>query len=422
MFYRIIFLVLFIHFNQSLVAQKNFVKASILLVSGDTLIGFVNNKEWRQNPSSIDFKTNLESSSITYSATKIKALLLNEGKIQYITSCIRIDKTPIDAQQISKIDERLIIEESTFLRVLIQGQLSLFYYYDFKPHYFIRKGNEDLLEIVIQLNLVTNNQGNESIKTFDKYKLQLSAAMSDCVSLKEKIAKTTFNEKSLKALVLEYNRCQSSAITFVETPTKIKADLGLIVGGNFTTLRFSGDADPIVKGKFSNSFTINGGLFLNLVLPGNQGQWAIRNEIFYKSINSQSSYQTNVAGRVTRYNNVINYEALKYNLGAQWKAPSNKVQPFANLGVALAVPIKSNSYRDIISIGSPSYTDREDYPKNSLEFGYWVSAGVVVRRINLQLRYDVAGRAGWGNRIGYAPNVNSFFLLVSYRLNSRSNK
>jgi hypothetical protein len=122
--------------------QKNFVPGYLIDLKGDTLHGLIDFRNPDVNPDRISFKSNLNNTPVLFNPTSIKGFAV-ENEI-YESAIVTVDKSSNRTSEISYYTGFDLRTDTVFLRTLIQGNKSLFYYFDMfgKEHFFIKQDAE----------------------------------------------------------------------------------------------------------------------------------------------------------------------------------------------------------------------------------------------------------------------------------------
>ena len=125
-------------------AQSNYKPGYAVTLKGDTLKGFIDYKEWDENPSSVDFKTNLSDKTpqkLTADDVRIFSINGYESYQKY-TGSIGIDY--IDPRHINYGKDTTFRLETVFLKKLAGGKnvILLSYTDDIRSHYYIEEATQ----------------------------------------------------------------------------------------------------------------------------------------------------------------------------------------------------------------------------------------------------------------------------------------
>jgi len=189
-------------------AQRNFRPGYVVTLRGDTTKGFIDYKEWNQNPRDITFKTTEQAATQQYLPTQITAFGLN-GFDSYRTYTGPISKGAVDLADLSSGIDTSFTTASVFLRIVTSGKnLTLYNYSDkTKDLYFIADKNSAAVELKRYVYLDKNQP--DKIREYNFYKQQLLAFATKYVpgnaALEARINSTRYRLSDIKAIVLQLN-------------------------------------------------------------------------------------------------------------------------------------------------------------------------------------------------------------------------
>jgi hypothetical protein len=205
-FYLLLCLLILIQFNAT--AQRNFKPGYIVTLKGDTTKGFIDYKEWNQNPGDITFKTTEQATTQQYSPNNIKAFGVDQlDHYQKYTG--PITKGAVDLADLSSGIDTSFVTDNIFLRIVSGGKnVTLYSYRDMiKTRFFIADGKSSPVELRRYVYL-DNKQVNK-IREFNFYTQQLLALGIKYApgneELAAKIDKTPYRSSDIEAVVLQLN-------------------------------------------------------------------------------------------------------------------------------------------------------------------------------------------------------------------------
>src|SRR5262249_29888046 len=121
-------------------AQDHYLPGYIVLRSGDTLHGFINDKEWKTNPKSIEFKKSENENASTYTPLNITSFRITSGN-WYFSFIGPLEQSPWQTNQLDHESKLDTLRDTLFARALIVGHANLLYAFDDRhgDHFFIQK-------------------------------------------------------------------------------------------------------------------------------------------------------------------------------------------------------------------------------------------------------------------------------------------
>lgn len=189
-------------------AQKNFQPGYIVNLKGDTISGFINYKEWGNNPTSIQFKTaNNDAAEKEYGVNDLFFFNI-KGKESYLRSVVKISLHPVKIDKLGSRDTAWKID-TVFLKVLHSGKLaSLLSYTDqLKERFYILEAGKNEPEELIMREYL--KEGSMSLVSEQGYKIQIRNLIYKkgffSNDLSEKIEEAAYEEDNLKKLIILIN-------------------------------------------------------------------------------------------------------------------------------------------------------------------------------------------------------------------------
>lgn len=149
-------------------SQSNYHKASVTDNDGQTRQGYINYREWEENPKFIEFKTSLDDKKPTvYNPATIKSFDI-EGLEQYMSYSGRISLNRTHFPDIATSRDTSGKQDNVFLKVVTTGSnLSLYAYADsLKTRFYLQDKSERPIELLYQLYYDDTKTQSLSVKTY----------------------------------------------------------------------------------------------------------------------------------------------------------------------------------------------------------------------------------------------------------------
>ena len=401
---------------QLAVSQENYIPGYVIKNNVDTLVGLVDYRDWKQNPSKVIFKTKIENKPTIFTPTDITEFKV-DGNI-YVSGIIYTEVSPTQINKLVENPQVNLVVDTTFLQTLFRGKKSLYYFKnsDGKENFYIKQ-NTDFNLLVYKRYLKWKN-GKRIIAENKKYLGQLAFYLNDCETINSELENTSYNQNSLVELFQNYYKCSSSNISFEQKEEKIHMEIGIVAGASMTSLKFhSDDFSYLVNTNHNSSTNPAGGLFLDLILPRNQNKWSIYNEFLF------STYQ--VIGSHEEYENENNYSVSTTEIGysyikiynlVRFKYPINNLYLFLNGGISNGFSVSETNYR---KEESKFYTTDRVVEELALsetrkyEQGFVFGTGIKYNRFSLELRYERGN--GMSKYSALNSSTKRYYLLLGYR-------
>lgn len=293
----------------SMFSQTKFEKGYYITSNGVKIEGLIKNIDWRNNPTSIEFKKeeNENSQEISFND-------FNEFEIyntnRYVKFEIKVDPSTYKTQTLDYVKEPKFINETVFLKVLVSGDYNLYRYENQNIiKFYFGKNNENVKPLIFTKYLASEalvdslkqqniNIEENSVLNNERFKKQLFSEVN-CDFKRETYKSLKYENSSLITYFVNYNKCNNSE--FVEYKTKkSKINLKPSLKLNYNNFNLE-----YFKVKSDNSIAFGLGMEIEVILPFNNNKFGFVIDPNYNFIN-QELYSTNST-------NVNNSLEVKFN-------------------------------------------------------------------------------------------------------------
>ncbi|WP_339838529.1 hypothetical protein [uncultured Flavobacterium sp.] len=267
-------------------AQTKFEPGSYVDLNNIKHEGFIKNLDWKNNPSEIIFKKNIEDAEVIYvNSEKLKEFEIYDFS-KYKKFNVNIDISANALSEIGYIKDPIFEKKELLLKVLLEGNASLYLMnYGIYGKYFFNNSSREIEELIYKKYRVNEidaakmrENGDEvfsgtTILTNNDYLKQLFSNVN-CNMNREKIYKTSYTETSLVKYFKEYNECSNSEYIIYKSLKKTKTNIKALIAANFSSLELSNNNRSLYSKNFDSKTTLGAGLELELVFPYNNNKWA----------------------------------------------------------------------------------------------------------------------------------------------------
>ena len=151
-------------------AQINFEKGYFITNSNEKVECYIKNLDWWSNPSEFDYKINLnEKESTTAKINDVKEFTI-EGESKYKRFEVNIEKSETMQSNLSQSKYPVWEKQTLFLKILIDGEASLYSYTESSILKFFYSTKTKPIE---QLVFITYKTEDEIVKTNSMFRQQL---------------------------------------------------------------------------------------------------------------------------------------------------------------------------------------------------------------------------------------------------------
>ena len=282
----------------STMAQIKFERAYFIDNQGKKTECWIKNADWRDNPNSFVYRFSENERSTSASIENVQEFgIYNFSK--YIRASVEIDRSSGDISKMDYFGNAVFHTEQLFLKVLIEGESSLYMYEDGDLSlFFFQAPGQNIRQLIYKKYIVDPN----TIASNVEFREQLSTQIK-CDRERVDLSKNlNYYKSELIKYFITYHQCKG--LSFTNYEAKVKRDLfnlRLTSGLSFSAFTFSG-----VDG-FPQKIIPRIGLDAELVLPFNKSKWA-----FFVEPNLQTFLATeSIRGDLT----AINYSSLELPVG-----------------------------------------------------------------------------------------------------------
>lgn len=316
-------------------AQSDFRDGYVVSVAGDTLQGQLNYKESRSNNSSCTFRPNENAATQKLSPDEIQAYGFMNDK----------------AFQVKTIKSLTGESITAFVEVLVRGRLNLYVY---QSRFFIEKAPGELTELINTKQETYIDDYTNAMKRSNEHIALLNTLMIDCPNFLDRIESISLSQKSLSALVKDYNNCVApgESISFKENKKWALVKVGVAASVNAEQLSFS-SVDRMLalyeNAKFDQTLYPSVGFLLNLVSPRVSERFSFQAEAFV------AKYKYTGTSDYVSFSDEFNYEndfklsvtTLKFNTALRYTFVYKSIKPYINLGMSNKILLKNEAERDL---------------------------------------------------------------------------
>lgn len=262
-------------------AQITFEKGYFIDNENQRVECLIRNLDWRNNPSAFDYKTTNGSTLIRAAISDVKEFGIGSNE-KWIRANIKIDTSSM--LKLTYNRQPSWKESTLFLKVLIEGEASLYHYAEEGlDRFFFSKARGPIEQLVYKRFLVSSIEA-----AYNKYYIMQLQANVSCEG-KTVDTNLPYNEEALYKHFVAYNGCIGTGLPTSNYKQVKKPDLNLKAVAGFTMSRFTmvynSGLFTSYNVDFGSQIGFRFGLESEVVLPYNKGKWALIVEPTYRSYN-----------------------------------------------------------------------------------------------------------------------------------------
>lgn len=272
----------------------------------------IKNNDWKSNPKEFEYKLSPNGTIQKATIQTVKEFGINNFS-KYIRAKTNIDKSSDLLNELSSERNPNFQEELLFLKVVIEGEASLFLYAGGNlTRYFYKLNDCEINQLVYKRYL----KDNKILK--NEYYLQQLFQQLKCDEIQlNSIEHLRYSIRDLKRLFLKYNECISP--NYINNELKQKKDLFNLTirpGLNYSSLEIQSAAIDSRDFDFESNIGVRLGIEAELILPYNKNKWSIIIEPTYQYFKSEQTKEiSNISGGILVAK--VNYKSIELPVGVR---------------------------------------------------------------------------------------------------------
>lgn len=327
---------LFILFCFQVNAQNTFREGHYVVNSGDTITGFIKEYTWNENPEKIFFKAKLSDPQKTLEPEDILGFEIS-GRVKYKSARVEIDTSGNNSSDVSKNRSPDFVKKHLFLKILEEGEASLYQYQDGNlTRYFYSTEEVSLQPLIYRKYLDKDTK----IKTNNDFRQQLLNSLK-CEKLSESDFKTLkYWEIGLRKVIAKYNSCSNNtSYSYENEESKSSFHITVRPGFQLASLTTEEGSENI-QTDFNIEASFRVGIEFEYILPFNNRKWSLILEPTYQTY---SSKQERPFGNSLPTSREVDYKSVEVPLSFRYYLfLSSESQLFINGGLAYDINIGEN--------------------------------------------------------------------------------
>lgn len=397
-------------------AQGNYKPGFVVNSKGDTIKGFIDLKEWGNNPQNITFKKSLDEPPQTFTVNDIHVFEL-PGYVAYKSFVTSISLDEIDIQKLEDHRDTSTKTDNVFLKMEQRGRnVTLYSYTDaLKERFYLYDSQtKKIAELIYRIYFVPNEKNNVTTVSQNGYKQQLllSAQKYNAYddNLKPLLENSNYQRSELLEICSKINGKKQGEEAYNTHHGKyVRFFAG--VGVNFNTVNFTGATPLYNMAPSYNSVAPRVSAGFNFYPVPDVGKWLLKFEVAYssdtyKTIGSLYYYDPTIKSTFNAVQhtisvipqvqyNIYNTDAFKFYLDAGFSVN------FSQYG--------DNSVYDPLT----KYPDNDFIGFDNRWFSFPFKAGIVLnKRIDISVMYTLPAPIS-DDATGHHEDFNYSFKLSS---------
>jgi len=266
-------LILILFMTTNIFSQVVFDTGYFINKSNEKISCLIKNVDWLNNPTQFQYKLNEEGELRQESISNVSEFAVNE-KVKFLRKKVDLDVSSNDLNNLDDNRKPNFISKEVFLRVLVEGEASLFSYKGANEEkFFYSKDTFSVKSLVHKLFLMDIGKVSHN----NSYKQELLNNLK-CADVKEnEIRNLTYKRNKLLDLFISYNSCAGVEFKNYHVKKKKKRDLfNLSLRAGIRNNTFSVKREALDRElDFGSILSYRVGLEAEIVLGFNNNKWSI---------------------------------------------------------------------------------------------------------------------------------------------------
>ena len=416
---RILFTIIMLCSARISFCQEKYVTGYILTLHGDTVFGEVDYRNWEKNPGKIYFKEKSGKDKSGFGPMDIKGFGVKDEI--YESAIVETETSPFNTPELDYSSALTLVKDTAFLQVMVRGTKSLYYYKpgSGKEQFYIKRDSS--FELLIHKKYLKDQDDRTVIVENKKYVGQLAIYLNDCPAIQQKANGADYKKSSLEGLFLDYYKCVMTGMSFHKKTAKVAVAFGVLAGVSMTSVKFrSTDSeyfDYLINAGYKPSVNFSAGLFMDVILAGNQGKWSIYNELILSSYKIDGRYDEYVnENKYAITYTTLGYSYVKMNNMLRFKYPVGKFFLFLNAGISNGYAVSETNYMRRESRLFTQVRIEEGKALNETrryEMGLIAGLGTKFWKFSFEIRYENGN--GMSAYTALKSTANRLYCLLGYR-------
>jgi hypothetical protein len=304
----ILILIFAISYSMDCNSQISYIEGYYINDSNQKIDCLIRNIDWKNNPIEFEYKISEQAKKETLTIESVKEFGIDNVS-KYIRFDVNIDRSSNKQNLLSNDKNPIFKTEKLFLKVLIQGEASLFIYKDKSlTRYFYQTSHLDINQLIFKEYKTPENK----IGTNNEFRRQLYSNIKCSDISMNDLKQIDYDKNSLLNIFTKYNSCNNSG--YVNFEEKVKSDLfnlNIRPGLNSSSLFINNSAISSRSTDYGNKLAFRIGLEFEFIMGFNKNKWAVIIEPTYQYFKAEDKVITNLS------NTNVDYKSLQLPIGVR---------------------------------------------------------------------------------------------------------
>lgn len=408
-------LTLFIASSGFLFGYENFQKGYVVFHRGDTIRGWIDNQMWENSPTQISFRESADQMLTTvYTTEHLSFFFLEEGADLFIGMDLKF--RVMQSVKSTAPDNSEAVPFIGFVKVLVSGSMSLYKLsLNGSEYFFSQMASEHPIQLEKRV-MVQKKDGRSYSSVAHIYRGYLQSITQDFPELSKRAAKIEYGEKSFSMFATDYNR-KLNALGYVdESEGKRFYGCAGVVGSVMpTSLQIVDNGNSPYEFDWLDAHAVSpaiGGFFILYSSKG-QGKVGLYNELVYKTLMTDLSYQYNQGVFSYEGDAEVRMKRLRYALGIRLSTTKSKTSTwFGQMGFYRSMSVNGYDVKRYWVRDSNMFPEDGSAMAKLDYAGWFIGFGYRLKMIELEASLET-------NRGGSETPLKAYGLVVRWRVTKR---
>ncbi|MBF6609393.1 MAG: outer membrane beta-barrel protein [Flavobacterium sp.] len=345
--------------------------------AGQRTEGLIQNRDWNDNPTSFQYKVSADSPEIKRTIEDVQEFSI-AGQSKYIRATVDMERASNKLGDYQTDKQPVFKSETLFLKVLVQGENTLYHYTESGLSKFFFSNNDTGITQLIYIKYrryIDYIQGYEE-GTFEnnQYKNQLwNHVKCDDTELKS-IERLKYDRQDLVNYFLKVNGCYATQAEADFVAPRPKGDFNLRLEAGYSMYKHSVTRNIA---RFSSEISDSGanfGMEAEYILPTNKQKWAV---IVGVNINNFEGEQEIPSNSINGESITATHNFIQVPAGMRHYMYLNKTSKFFATG-ALVI--------NIVHEGKLDYRSSTDFEADPYVYNFYFGLGYEYGRFSAEAR------------------------------------
>lgn len=356
----------------------------------------IRNADWAKSPGSIQYKLSDAAAVQTAGLTSLREFGIGTN-YKYIRRTVQVDQSSERASNLSISSEPEFKEETVFLRVWVEGPVSLYQYANSEiRRFFYQRANGSIVPLVYK-----KFRDDMRVGTNPSFRLQLYDSLRCGDQKIGDNVKVDYTAKDLSKYIIRYNQCKGNQSVYYAGNTS-KTDVNFYIRPRLSQTQVDMNFPTFTNTnyKFDPALTFELGFELEVLLPLGKKKWALLAEPGLLMIKQEKdNYRPN-------QRTSIDYKSIELPVGVRYYSYlTENSRIFLNAHFIPSFPINSTMF-----FTSTGEVDIKASPNAS------VGAGAqFLNRYSVELRYHTNRKLSSDNT-AWETKISRISLIAGLRL------